>query len=85
MNTEEKLEKVEKEPARPKRRSRWLILVGIVLLGVAAACAAFVAAERRVPSEDAAMYGFVITVTGLSGLVCGALGLVRLLDRRKGA
>ena len=62
-----------------------LMVTGILLLGVAAACAAFLAAARHIRSEDAAMYGFVIAVTGLSGLVCAALGLVRLLGRRKGA
>jgi len=62
-----------------------LMATGILLLGVAAACAAFLAAARHIRSEEAAVYGFVIAVTGLSGLVCSALGLVRLLGRRKGA
>ena len=62
-----------------------LMATGILLLGVAAACASFLAAARHIRSEDAAVYGFVIAVTGLSGLVCAALGLVRLLGKRKGA
>ena len=62
-----------------------LMATGILLLGVAAACAAFLAAARHIRSEEAAVYGFVIAITGLSGLVCSALGLVRLLGRRKGA
>ena len=61
-----------------------LMATGILLLGVAAACAAFLATARYIRSGEAAVYGFVIAVTGLSGLVCGALGLVRLVSRRKG-
>jgi len=61
-----------------------LMVIGILLLGVAGACAAGRAAVRYIRPEEAAVNGFVIAVTGLSGLVCAALGLVRLLSRRKG-
>lgn len=72
----------------------WLA-VGILLLGVATAVAGWVFAEGHSNSatgwrfegknvDEVAMCGFVIAVTGLSGLVFVALGLVRLLARRKG-
>ena len=67
-----------------------LMAVGILLLGLTASSAAFMAAERYViywrldRSENAALCGFVIAVIGLSGLVCAGLGLLRLLARRKG-
>lgn len=70
MTTEQRPENSEKEPARPKRRSLWLILVGIVLLGVAAGS-----------GQD----GFVavMTIAGLGGLVCLVLGLVRLVSNER--
>jgi peptidoglycan/LPS O-acetylase OafA/YrhL len=73
-----------------------LLSLGIVLLGVAMAVAGWVFAMgySESPShwqfrpDDAitvAVCGFVIAVTGLSGLVCAALGLARLLAGRKGS
>jgi multisubunit Na+/H+ antiporter MnhB subunit len=98
MTTEERLENLERELARAKRRNRWMVVVvglGIVLLGVATAAAgwAFATGYRGAPPHWQFDYGdvptvmvcgFVIAVTGLSGLVCVVLGLVRLLARRKG-
>ncbi len=61
-----------------------LLATGILLLGLAAACVAFLATERYILSSEATVYGFVIAVTGLSGLVSVALGFVRLMSGRKG-
>jgi hypothetical protein len=80
MTTEQRPENLEKEPARPKRRSRWLILVGIVLLGVAAACAASLGSAHR---GDAGGIAFLITNAGLGGLICMVLGLVRLVSNER--
>jgi len=87
MTTEERPERAQEESTPTKRRSRMLIVLGILLLGVASACALRVAAgwgEFGPHPDEAVMYGFGIAVTGLSGLVCGALGFVRLLSREKG-
>ena len=90
MNTEDRLAKVVRELARA-----WLLWLGIVLVGVAAAIAGWVFAAGHpirgsgwhFPSNaviTVAVCGFGIAVTGLSGLVCGVLGLAQLLARRKG-
>ena len=146
MSTEERLERMEREPARAKGRSRPLIVIGLVLLGAAglpiiltmalmrnkpvgvaplgflmliaagagllcfvlgcvpfrarlmtlgilllgitAAIAAWATGERIFgaysSAEKAALWGFVIAVIGLSGLVCGCLGFARFVRRRKG-
>jgi len=62
-----------------------LIAAGIVLLGLTAVYATFLVAKKDVGEAEAAMYSVVIAVAGLSGLVCTALGMVRLLATRKGA
>jgi len=61
-----------------------LIAAGILLLGLTAVYAAFLVAKKDVGEAEAAMYGFVIAVAGLSGLVCAALGMMRILAARKG-
>jgi len=61
-----------------------LMVLGILLLGVGAACAAFLADERYVRAQETAVYAFVIAVSGVSGLVCVALDFVRMLSSRKG-
>lgn len=66
-----------------------LMTLGILLLGITAAIAAWAASERifreRGSAENAALCGLVIAVTGLSGLVCAALGFARLMGRTKGS
>ena len=52
MTTEERLAKVERELARAKRRSRWLLAVGLATVGLLAA--AWVAAEATRPAQAAA-------------------------------
>jgi hypothetical protein len=90
VTTEERLKKLERELARA-----WLLWLGIVLVGVAAAIAGWVfAAGHAIRGSGwhfhptavnmVAVCGFGIAVTGLSGLVCAALGLARLLAGRKG-
>jgi hypothetical protein len=61
-----------------------LITAGILLMGLTAVYAAFLIAKKDVGEAEAAMYGFVIAVAGLSGLVCAALGMMRILAARKG-
>ena len=68
-----------------------LMTVGILLLGITAAIAAWATVTglflfRRSGSaaEVAALCGFVIATTGLSGLVCAVLGFARLMGKRKG-
>ncbi|MCX5673830.1 MAG: hypothetical protein NTX87_02380 [Planctomycetota bacterium] len=61
-----------------------LMAAGILLLGLTAVYAAFLIAKKDVGEAEAAMYAFVIAVAGLSGLVCAALGMMRILAARKG-
>ena len=61
-----------------------LIAAGILLMGLTAVYAAFLIAKKDVGEAEAAMYGFVIAIAGLSGLVCAALGMMRILATSKG-
>jgi len=61
-----------------------LMAAGILLLGLTAVYAAFLVAKKDVGQAEAAMYAFVIAVAGLSGLVCAALGMMRILATSKG-
>ena len=65
------------------------LTLGIVLISVAMAVAVgtIMYYERGYPYSESGKIvigAFMFGVTGLSGLVCAVLGIVRLLARRKG-
>ena len=63
-------------------KNHWLILVGIVLLGVATACVAAIEYGNDITLLGLAVCA-VLTIAGLSGLICLVLGLVRLVSNER--